>query len=405
VFAKPKKAVPSRNRAARHGFTLLELLVVIAIIALLVAILLPALDSARKQAKQVVCIAHIKAIASSSLVYEADDPNGWTIPVHPKQFDQNPTSPTFVGAYEYGGKSGVGWHEWVTPPQPRPLGSKYGTKAGFGPSSRPLNSILYPGGFEDNYGQNGERFTRAGGIRDTNMPLDMFKCPGDDGPPRGKNVRELGNGPHCFRWVYESDQSSYDHFGTSFAANIFMIGLRGGGCFWSNSPYLRPLTRVPTPARTIMYEENIGRWAWAARRERDECRWIGQGVDPGPTKSIRGWHQRDWTFDRSFCDGHSESQRVFIEGTLDDEGYALHYVNEWLSYYPGLRCESIQSDPDEDQDDRRRSMQCIIVRGPGWQKDTLPSDLISVNNPATGEDLQWAGDGRPSYENCVQTEP
>jgi len=95
-------------------------LVVIAIIALLIAILLPALESARRQAKQVVCIAHVKGISSSGRVYEADDPNGFGIPVHHLQYKQleDPSNPTFIGAYEWGGKSGIGRPNFIPGPRP-----------------------------------------------------------------------------------------------------------------------------------------------------------------------------------------------------------------------------------------------------------------------------------------------
>ena len=46
--------------ARRRGFTLIELLVVIAIIALLMAILMPALSRVKKQAKSVTCLANLK---------------------------------------------------------------------------------------------------------------------------------------------------------------------------------------------------------------------------------------------------------------------------------------------------------------------------------------------------------
>jgi len=58
------------------GFTLIELLVVIAIIALLMAILMPGLNRAKKQAKAVVCQANLKQMGLAFTMY-AEDNNGY----------------------------------------------------------------------------------------------------------------------------------------------------------------------------------------------------------------------------------------------------------------------------------------------------------------------------------------
>ncbi len=59
----------------RNGFTLIELLVVIAIIALLMAILMPALAKAREQGKRAVCLNTLRQLMLAWIMY-ADDSDG-----------------------------------------------------------------------------------------------------------------------------------------------------------------------------------------------------------------------------------------------------------------------------------------------------------------------------------------
>ena len=104
-----------RDSHRRDAFTLIELLVSVAIIALLISILLPSLQAAREAGKSSACLSMLKNIATTSSVYEADDPNGWGIPAHPGQFRRTVGSSvrTYVGAYEWGGKSGIGRGDYL----------------------------------------------------------------------------------------------------------------------------------------------------------------------------------------------------------------------------------------------------------------------------------------------------
>jgi prepilin-type N-terminal cleavage/methylation domain-containing protein/prepilin-type processing-associated H-X9-DG protein len=103
------------------GFTLVELLVVIAIIALLMAVLLPALNRAREQGKRAVCLYYQRQMAGSWLMY-ADDNSDKIINGDAEEYGQYGELPctTPGGTYASGGihyrERPWVMRDWGTPP-------------------------------------------------------------------------------------------------------------------------------------------------------------------------------------------------------------------------------------------------------------------------------------------------
>ena len=238
-----------------RAFTLLELLVVVAIIAVLIAVLLPALSGARAEGTKAKCLSNLHALGQALITYGVDDASGYTSPIHPRaEIDW-----LYDGEYEYGGGTGVGV---MADPD-------------FVAENRILNRYIYGSG--------------------SKFPLELYQCPTD----KGVQPAPVDFEPFYFTPPAIGKPIWYSA-GTSYRLNN-QIDFLGQTPYteYFYGPYMRPATRVPAASQTVILEETVAEVAkWNSTRY----------ITPG-------WHGKANFFNVAFVDGHSAV--IHLQGQLD----------------------------------------------------------------------------------------
>ena len=121
----------------REAFTLIELLVVVAIVGMLVAILMPSLSGARKQAKASVCLSNLKRLGMGMVLYMNGNRDQFP-PFRLKKAIPRSDVEVYVNAW---GRKKPRWQWFVDPEEvgpvidPEPFRNEVESTDGFGDSS------------------------------------------------------------------------------------------------------------------------------------------------------------------------------------------------------------------------------------------------------------------------------
>jgi prepilin-type N-terminal cleavage/methylation domain-containing protein len=265
----------------RPAFTLIELLVVIAIIAVLIGLLLPAVQKVRAAAARIQCANKLKQLALG--VHNYESANG-QLPPSAKGLGWCISGPGHLGD-----KSITNMHGWVLVLpflDQQPLADRLNpTKAFSNQDTGYCCSILG----NTNGTLVGDAATSGNGAL-AGTRLDIFTCPADSGDPV---LAGIGYGPDAAHTGYKSN---YD----------FVVNHRDFNCnYWRVSPASHKyafgqnsrcqLTSVTDgTSNTLMLGETTrdvfnGRTAaWSYRG------WVQQGIDPG-NNGLNHWGTPDYS--------------------------------------------------------------------------------------------------------------
>ena len=243
----------------RKAFTLIELLVVISIIALLVSVLMPALNKAREQAKASVCLGNQKALISAWIMYQADNEDK-LVGGFVSSYEPATNASYWGGAYDYAAGSA-----WIHAPLKSDL------------SNATINDLMSEEGLD--YRQRGIEYGKLWKYTKT---YEVYNCPGD------KSYKK---------------EPPYNTF-VSYAISATMNGEEIDNWNPYTNPYINSAQIKSSAEKMVFVEENPVEQRWligsfalhpAGSGARPKHFWRDF---PAP------WHVKKGTL--SFADGHAD---------------------------------------------------------------------------------------------------
>jgi prepilin-type N-terminal cleavage/methylation domain-containing protein len=284
----------------KRGFTLIELLVVIAIIALLISILLPALNQAKNEGAKAQCLSNLREILKAMTMYDNDNGDDKKYPWY--QIPYHDPSPSFgvVTPWVFGGfRAPVVPDAQISDAQVYPA------------QIRPLNRYV-------------DRTANAD-VMNTNIRgrdiIKAYMCPSD----RSNDVAIVGSGD-APDTEFEEQIKSWQANGSSFTFNTrwkqgyytenWSGRLNDAADFASASGRIARHLVGGGAARFIIWEE-LGMYARTYGA-------LPQG-EPTSNQNPRrafGWHRKFSSYSAGFADGHAlfgfyDTRFVFgLDGTI-----------------------------------------------------------------------------------------